>query len=260
MVKKIRTNTVERRKNIINLLSEEGQVIVTDLSNRFHVSEVTIRNDLEQLEQKNLLIRARGGAMIVEPGVSFDKRISDKNKLNYKEKAKIGKKTVELINENDTIILDSGTTTMEVARNLENMKELTVITNALNIANQLINFQNITVIIPGGYLRKNSQSLVGPLAEKSFRNFYVDKVFMGVDGFDTTKGIYTPNIEEGHLNNIMIEIAKEVILVADSSKFKRRSLTFICPVNKISKVVTDEGISTEDKRRLEDEGVEVIIA
>ncbi|MBN2347977.1 MAG: DeoR/GlpR transcriptional regulator [Bacteroidales bacterium] len=260
MVKKVRNNTVERRKSIINLLSEAGQVIVTDLSNRFKVSEVTIRNDLEQLEQKNLLIRARGGAMIVEPGVSFDKRISDKHKLNYKDKARIGRKTIELINENDTIILDSGTTTMEVARNLENIKELTVITNALNIVNQLINFQNINVIIPGGYLRKHSQSLVGPLAEKSFRNFYVDKVFMGVDGFDTSKGIYTPNIEEAHLNNIMIEIAKEVILVTDSSKFKRKSLTFICPVNKINKVVTDEGISPEDIRRLEDEGVEVIIA
>jgi DeoR family transcriptional regulator of aga operon len=102
-------------------------------------------------------------------------------------------------------------------------------------------------------------SLVGPLAEKSLRNFNVDKVFLGVDGFDTRQGIFTPNIEEARLNEIMIEIAREVIVLVDSSKFKKRSLAFICNIEQIDKVVTDTGISVEDKKRLQDAGVEVLI-
>jgi DeoR family transcriptional regulator of aga operon len=135
-----------------------------------------------------------------------------------------------------------------------------VITNALNIANQLVSVPNVNLIIPGGVLRKNSLSLIGPLAEKSFRNFFVDKVFLGVDGFDTMNGISTPNIEEASLNQIMIEVAREVIVVADSSKFLRKSLAFICKLDRIDTVITDSGISADDKKRLEDAGIKVIIA
>jgi len=118
----------------------------------------------------------------------------------------------------------------------------------------------VNLTIPGGYLRKNSQSLVGPLAERSLKNFYVDKAFLGVDGFDTKTGLYTPNIEEAHINELMIEIANEVILLADSSKFKKKSFAFICPIDKIDIVVTDDKLSDDDRKRLEDAGVKVIIA
>ena len=130
----------------------------------------------------------------------------------------------------------------------------------MNIANQLISSANIHLIIPGGVLRKNSLSLIGPIAEKSFKNLYVDKVFLGVDGFDTTQGISTPNMEEAYLNQIMIEVAREVIVVTDSSKFLRKSLAFICKLDRIDTVITDSGISADDKKRLEDGGVKVIIA
>jgi DeoR family transcriptional regulator, aga operon transcriptional repressor len=116
------------------------------------------------------------------------------------------------------------------------------------------------MIMPGGYLRKNSLSLVGPLAEKSLQRFNVDKVFLGVDGFDSRMGIYTPNVEEARLNELMIEIAKEVIVLVDSSKFKKRSFAFICSLEQIDKVVTDSLIEAEDKKRLEDAGIEVLIA
>jgi DeoR family transcriptional regulator of aga operon len=225
----------------------------------FNVSEVTIRNDLDQLEQKNTLIRARGGALKFETGVAIDQRLSDKSKINLKEKNRIGKRAAQLVLESDTIIIDSGSTTAELVRNLPDLQDLTVITNALNIANLLGNSNNINMIMPGGYLRKNSLSLVGPLAEKSLRNFNVDKVFLGVDGFDTKQGIFTPNVEESRLNEIMIEIAKEVIVLVDSSKFKKRSLAFICNIEQIDKVITDSNISDEDKKRLLDAGVEVII-
>lgn len=258
--KRTKRSTVERRKKILNMLEKNGQVFVHELSEEFAVSEVTIRNDLELFESKKLLIRSRGGAMKYENSVGMDFQLSDKDKINYAEKKRIGKIAAALVNPGETIILDSGTTTMEIAKNLSPDDAINVITNAFNIANQLINSPNINIIVPGGTLRKNSHSLVGPLAEKSIRNFYVDKVFLGVDGFDTAQGAFTPNIEEASLNQIMIEISKEVILVADSSKFKRRSLAFICPVTKIDIVVTDEHISRVDLNRLADLGVKVIIA
>ncbi|MBN8577234.1 MAG: DeoR/GlpR transcriptional regulator [Cytophagales bacterium] len=252
-------STVTRRKEILELIAEKGEVFVEVLSRKFGVSEVTIRNDLDQLEQKNMLIRARGGAIKLETGVGIDQRLADKNKINFQEKSRIGKKATELITESDTIIIDSGSTTAEMVRNLPDFQDLTIITNAMNIANQLVTRPNVNVIIPGGYLRKNSLSLVGPQAEKSLRNFNVDKAFLGVDGFDTRQGLYTPNVEEARLNEIMIEISKEVILLTDSTKFSKRSFAFICSVREIDKVITDGGVKDDDRKRLEDAGVELII-
>lgn len=254
-------NTVERRAKILQLLSDNNKVFVNELSNEFGVSEVTIRNDLEQLEIKKLLIRARGGAMSVTHVVSYDQHLGEKHKLHMPEKSRIGKAAALLIKDSDTVILDSGTTTLEIVKNLlPELNNVTIITNALNIANHLVSSQNINLIIPGGVLRKNSLSLIGPLAEKSFKNFFVDKVFLGVDGFDAMNGISTPNLEEAYLNQIMIEVAREVIIVTDSSKFLRKSLAFICKLERIDTVITDSGISDDDQKRLMDAGVKVIIA
>ena len=260
MVKSKGRFTVSRRKKILEHIKENGEVLVASLSKEFGVSEVTIRNDLEHLEQKNLLVRARGGAIYTENNVGIDQRIAEKNKIHINEKIAIGKAASSLIKDGDTIIIDSGTTTAEIAKHLNGIKQLNVITNALNIANHLLIHSSVNVIIPGGYLRQNAMSLVGPLAEKNLRNFFVDKLFLSTDGFDTKQGIFTPNIDEAHLNGIMIEIAKEVILVTDSSKFKRKSLAFICGLDKITKVVTDAGIQADDRKRLEDAGIEILIA
>jgi DeoR family transcriptional regulator of aga operon len=252
--------TVSRRKKILERIQETGEVLITDLSREFDVSEVTIRNDLENLERKNQLIRARGGAIHSENHVGIDQRLTEKNTIHIPEKTAIGKKAASLIHDGETIIIDSGSTTAEIVKHLGDRRQLNVITNALNIANLLMAYSNINVIIPGGYLRQNSMSLVGPLAEKNLRGFYVDKLFLSTDGFDTTQGIYTPNIDEAHLNSIMISIAKEVILVTDSSKFKRKSLAFICTIDKIKTVVTDHHVPEDDRKRLEEAGVEVLIA
>jgi DeoR family transcriptional regulator of aga operon len=254
-----RGSTVERRKKILQIINNAGQVFIDDLRDEFGVSDVTIRNDLEQLEKKNLLVRARGGAMKVETGVSFDYHVTAKDKLHMDDKMKIGRKAGEMIHDNDTIILDSGTTTHEIVKSLENLKNITVVSNALNLISQLIQLDNINLIIPGGYLRKNSLSLVGPLAEKNIMNLFVDKAFIGVDGFDTRHGIYTPNIEEASFNEMMIRNSREVIVVCDSSKFHRRSLAYICGIERIHYVVTDSGIPEDDRKRLEDVGIKVII-
>jgi DeoR family transcriptional regulator of aga operon len=245
---------------ILQKLSLHDQVFVNELSKEFVVSEVTIRNDLEKLESKNLLIRARGGAMSTVQVVSQDLQSGEMHRLNMPEKAKIGKAAAKLIKDSDTVIIDSGTTTLEVVKNLAAaLNNVAIISNALNIANQLVSSPNINLIIPGGMLRKNSVSLIGPLAEKSFKNFYVDKLFLGVDGFDTMHGISTTNIEKASLNQIMIDVARVVIVVTDSSKFLRKSLAFICKPDRIDTVITDSGILADDKKRLEDAGVHVII-
>ncbi|VAW27393.1 Transcriptional regulator, DeoR family [hydrothermal vent metagenome] len=251
-------STVERRAIIIDELNLKGKVNVSELSNLFKVSEVTIRNDLSQLEQKNVLIRARGGALKLDP-VGIDYHISEKDKINIEAKQLIGKKATEFINEGDTIMIDSGTTAMELVRNLKEQKELTVITNALNIANQLSKNSNINVIIPGGFLRKKSFSLIGTPAEKSLRNYYCDKLFLGVDGLDIDFGLTTPNIEEAHLNSTMIEMSNQIIVLADSSKLFKRSLAYICPISKIDILITDSGISKDQKNALESVDIQVVI-
>lgn len=260
MAVKSRNSTVARRNQILQKLDADGEVFVDELSKAFKVSEVTIRNDLDQLEHKNLLIRARGGAMKYTGRVGIDYQLSEKDKIHFEEKKRIGELAATLIRNSEIILVDSGTTTAEMVKHLDHLEDLTVITNALNIAVLLSNKPNINLIIPGGFMRKNSQSLVGPMAEKSLKNFTVDKAFIGVDGIETKHGLYTPNIEEAHLNELMIEVSNETILLTDSSKFGKKSFAFICGLENISKVVSDKGLSSEDKKRLEESGIEVYIA
>lgn len=250
--------TVDRRSKILELLEHNGNVFVKDLSEQFAVSEVTIRNDLDQLEKKNLLIRAHGGAMKMKQ-VGIDYKLSVKSKRHSKEKQAIGKKAAELINDGETIILDSGTTTLELAKNLGKFTDLTVITNSLSIGSQLADFKNLRIIMLGGYLRRNSLSLVGSMAEESVKNYYCDKVFIGVDGIDSQYGISTPNVEEAHLNNVMINISREVIVITDSSKFKNRSFANIAPLTKIDTIISDKNIPQDEKQAIENMGVKLLL-
>lgn len=252
-------STVQRRTIILEKLEANGQVNVTDLSDQFGVSEVTIRNDFLRLEKKNMLIRARGGAIkINRVGVDFE--LSKKHKINLEQKQKIGKRAAKLIKDGDTIIVDSGTTTQELVKNLSSDDKLTVITNALNIANNLVFKNNIQVIMIGGFLRRGALSMIGSPAETQLRNYLCDKLFLGVDGLNFDFGISTPNIEEAHLNKISIEISRQIIVLADSSKINKRSLAIICPISKIDILVTDDGLLPEYKNRLEQFGIEVLIA
>jgi DeoR family transcriptional regulator of aga operon len=251
--------TIDRRAKIIEMLENNGQVRIPELSKIFNVSEVTIRNDLEQLEQKNLLIRTRGGALRIQR-VGVDYNLSLKSKKRKAEKERIGIRAAELVKDGETIILDSGTTTFEVARNLGEFKNLVVITNALNIAALLVDFPEIKVIMPGGTLRRNSLSLIGAIAEESMSNYFCDKVFLGVDGIDSIYGISTPNAEEAHLNKLMIKNAKEVIVVTDSSKFQKRSFVLIAGIEDVDTIVTDDGIPEEEYNKLLSLGKKVIVA
>ena len=252
-------STVQRRARILDIINSKGQVNIYDLSKLFSVSDVTIRKDLDNLEKKNMLIRARGGALKAMR-VGIDYEFSDKKKKFFKEKQLIGKLAAGLIEDNDTILLDSGTTILEVARNLTMFKDLTVITNAINIAALLGEYDNLRILVPGGYLRKKSFSLIGAQSDESFRKYYCDKLFLAVDGFDIDYGLSTPNPEEAHLNRTMIKMSKQLIVVTDSSKFQRKSLAFICPLESVDVVVTDQYIPEDIKRKLENMNIKVLIA
>ncbi|NQT23810.1 DeoR/GlpR transcriptional regulator [candidate division KSB1 bacterium] len=251
-------STTDRRSKIIAQLDATGRVGVQELSDLFKVSSVTIRNDLTFLENKNLLYRTRGGA-IKQTKVAIDLALSEKAKKNSEMKKRIGVKAASFIQDGDTIILDSGTTTMEIAKQLKQFKNLVVITHALNIASELAGSDGIDIIMPGGMLREKSFSLVGPMAEKNLKEYYCDRLFLAVDGFDTKYGISTPCVSEAQLNRVMAEIAREVIVVADSSKFGKRSFAHILPVSKIDKVITDDGLDELERKKLENQNIEFIV-
>ena len=249
--------TAYRRSLILKKLDEDGQVNVNELSESLGVSEVTIRNDLDKLEKNNLLVRAHGGAFKTN---NIALTVVEKKQINLAEKRLIGKKAASLLQEEDTVILDSGTTTFEITNNISDKQSLRIISNALDIVNNLSQFKNIEVIMPGGFLKDFSMSMVGPLAEKNLRQLYCNKLFLGIDGVRPNVGIFTHYIEEAHLNQLMIDVADEVIVVADSSKFQKSGMAFICDFDKIDKMITDDKIDEGTKKMLENNNIEVIIA
>lgn len=251
--------TLERRAKILEMLDDQEKVIVTDLSPIFKVSDVTIRNDLYKLEEKGLLVRTRGGA-IKSQKVKIDYQLNKESTHHLKEKKQIGKKAAQLIKEGDTILLDSGTTTLEIAVNLISFNDLTVITNALNIAGELLNQGNSKVVMLGGNLRRSSSSFMGPMTENNIENLYCDKVFLGVNGIDTKYGISTTHIEDSYLNRLMIDVSKEVIVVTDSSKFLKRSFAKIASIDTVNIVITDSKIPEEELNNLRAAGIKVILA
>ncbi|UCH10028.1 MAG: DeoR/GlpR transcriptional regulator [Fidelibacterota bacterium] len=251
-------NTVDRRNEIIRLIQENGKVRVEDLSALFNVSTVTIRNDLNYLERKGLADRIYGGAL-ARVAVAYDSALIEKAKLHVEEKRRIGGKSAEMIFNGDSIILDSGTTTIEIAKRIKGLKNLTVMTNAVNIATELAGNPDISVMLTGGILRENSFSLVGPQAEATLQEFYFDKVFLGIDGFDLATGLTTPNHLEAHLNAMMIKVSKETIIVTDSSKFGRKRLSRISGPENISRIITDSGISREYLDYFESLDIEIIL-
>jgi len=250
-------STVERRDSIIQLIRKDGKVRVDNLAEQFEVSSVTIRNDLDFLEKKGILHRTHGGALI-RKNVYEDPTLEEKQKLFQKEKQKIGEKAVELINDGDSILLDSGTTAMEIAYRLADKKNITVMTNALNIGLKLGAQENLNVMLTGGLLRKESFSLVGPEAEATIGNYYFDKLFLGVDGLDIKFGLTTPNPMEAQLNRTMVDRAQQVIAIADSSKFGRHSFSYICDVDVISTIITDSNISPRYEAELLRKNINVI--
>jgi len=234
-------------------------VRVEQLSAQFSVSSVTIRSDLRQLEKSGCAVRAYGGAMLNKQ-FAFDRPLQDKGRLNRDVKYAIACAAAELVNDGDAIILDSGSTTSQMAQQLVGKKDLVVMTNALNIAFELANNEQVDLMVVGGSVRRKSWSLYGPAAEQHMRQFRFDKLFLGVDGFDLQSGITTPDPGEAQLNRAMCDVAREVIAVADASKFGRTSFCMIREIGQIQRLVTDSRIPESYLHALNHLGVDVIIA
>jgi DeoR family transcriptional regulator of aga operon len=245
----------ERRRAIVKILNRDGRVLVTTLARQFKTSQVTIRKDLDILQSQGLAYRSHGGALLSE-GVLEDPTLREKEKLHHKEKLRIAAAAAAMVKEGQVVILDSGTTTTAIARALRGVRKLTIVTNAVNIAADLAGTE-VEVILTGGTLRKNSFSLVGPIAEEMLRYLHADILFLGVDGFDSHYGLSTPNLLEAKVNRIMVEMAKRTVAVCDSSKFGRRSLSHIVPPSAVHEVITDHRIPKHDLQSLRDAGIEV---
>ncbi|MFC0180211.1 transcriptional repressor AgaR [Thorsellia kenyensis] len=247
----------ERRRFILEQLCESGSVKVEKLSKHFNVSTVTIRNDLRSLEQQGCAICFYGGAKLNQQ-FAFERTLNDKDAINKQLKKRIANKASTLINDGDKIILDSGSTVSQIVPFIQN-KSLIILTNALNIAFELSQFENIELLVTGGHLSHKSWSLYGSLSEDLLQQYRFDKLFLGVDGFDIKNGLTTPNLMEAQLNKLMCRVANEIIVVTDSSKFNRTSFCNISDLNQVNKVITDEKIPDLYHAMLLDSGIEVLI-
>ncbi len=250
----------ERRRRICDLLREHGRVTVDSLTRRFGTSAVTIRMDLSALERAGELVRTHGGALLRRD--DQDPPLAFKQTLHHAEKVRIARVAASLIQDGETIILDSGTTTAEIAKQIRKIdgKSINVITNALNVAAFLVDVPSVRLIMPGGMLRRESNSLSGHLAEAALAELRADRLFLGADGIDPELGVMTPHLPEAQLNAKMIEISRRVIAVADSSKLMRRNISRIARVEQLHTLITDSGASPAVVEELRGRGVEVILA
>ncbi|WP_193014629.1 transcriptional repressor AgaR [Proteus sp. FME41] len=249
---------VERRMEIFDMVSQQGKARVEDLAELFKVSSVTIRSDLSFLEKNGYIVRSHGAA-IPNTGFIAEMSIHEKRGQNAGIKTLIGKAAATLIKDGDTVILDSGTTTREIATHLKSRENVVVMTNGLDVAMELANTSGVEVLMTGGVLRKSALSFSGSQAENSLRNYRFDKVFLGVDGFDLRVGITTHNEQEASLNRLMCDISETIIAVADSTKFSKRSCHMIREFGDIDILVTDSGIPEEYIQELKDHKIELII-
>ena len=251
-------SATERRLQTKQLLQEHGRASVSKLSERFGVSEVTVRKDLRALEEEHVLIRTHGGAVLAEH-YKFDLPFDAQAALHAEEKRRIGQVAAARVRDGDAIILSSGSTPAQVARHLEGRKGLTVLTSSIRIASELISNEEVDVLMLGGQLHSATASVAGPYTEQMLRDHAVQKLFLATDGCDIRHGLTTTSMMEAHLQRIMMEVAAEVIVVADASKFGRRGLSRISGVEEIDVFVTDDRVSEPDVRHLEEAGVEVVV-
>ena len=250
---------LERHNQIQTMIKDRGRVTVQELSNLFGVSEATIRRDLEELDNLGQVRRTHGGAVRAENAPKeppMVQRISE----HADQKSRIGRAAARLIKAGETIFLGSGTTVIEVARNLPPDISLTVITNSLPVVNELATHPGIELIIIGGMLRSSELSMVGHIAEQAVREFRADRVFLGMYAIDVEGGFTNEYLPEIRTDRAILSIGKQVVVVADHSKFSRVSSMLIAPVTAAQMIITDQITQLEIIDQLHDLGLQVIQA
>ena len=245
----------DRLSSILERLSDGGSVAASDLSRDLGVSQATIRRDLQLLERQRLLARTHGGA--VAHGVLYELPLRYKSARHREEKRRIAAAAAERIADGAAVGLTGGTTTTEVGRALAGRENVTVVTNALNIASELAVRPNVKLVVTGGVARSESYELVGPLAERSLEELNLDIAFVGVDGIDPDAGLTTHHEIEAHTNRALIDRSRFVVVVADSSKIGRVGFARICELSRIDELITDTAAEGRVLRSIEEAAVRV---
>jgi|AGTN01.1.fsa_nt_gi Transcriptional regulators of sugar metabolism len=248
---------VARREQILDYVKNRKNATSEELSKRFNVTEETIRKDLNYLSEKGTIIRTFGGAMVKD---EYDPSLEQRTISNYEEKRLIAEAASLLIKERDTIILDAGSTTIELAKYIKEDSEVVVVTNSLEIINILSRIQGISVISTGGQLRPKSMSFQGQLAESSIGNYNIQKAFISAKAVGVNEGIMDTNEVEANVKRKMLERAKDITLLADYSKFSKIAHVTVCSIDRINRIITDKGTSPDRIKQFTDKGIEVIVA
>ena len=253
--------TRHRRNQILDLVRNDGSAHVTSLARTFGVSTVTIRNDLAKLEKTGALLRDRGGA-IAAPAPRQLKSLLGLNEratLNQEAKQRIGKAAAQLVAPGDTIIMDAGTTVVEMSSHLAGIIPLTVVTNALNVALTIGAATEAQVIFLGGTLSREASSTVGPLAEQTLANLAVQKVFLGTQALDLESGLTDTTLEIAQVKRAMITAAKQVFLLADSSKWDQTGFIKVAQLQEIDALISDENFPASARMAVERLGIRLIL-
>jgi len=248
----------ERQKQILALLSRQGRLSVAEIVEQFSVSIATARRDLNSLAQQGKAQRVHGGVIALEqapPELPILERASEQSD----EKIRIGRLTAELVSDHETIFLSSGTTVLEVARNLCDRKNLTVITNSLPVLNTLAGQKEITVISLGGMLRNSELSFIGHITEQALTELRVDKVIMGIRGVSLELGLMNDYFQETLTDRAIMNIGSELIVAADHTKINRVAPVLLAPLKSVHIFVTDSGADKSFIQAMERQGIKVIV-
>lgn len=248
----------ERHNLILETLIRHESIPVSSLSLLLDVSAVTIRKDLTELESAKKLYRSHGKAVLINPYIN-NRSILEKEKLARREKELIGREAASMITHDDSIIIASGSTVLAFAHCIKPIHRLTVISASLKVSEFLGTNENIEVIQLGGTLRHSSLSVVGKYAEAPLSEFCCSKLFIGVDGIDLDFGLTTTDIREADLNKVMMRTAQKTIVLADSSKFRRRGFSKIANITDVDTIITDSNIPATISQAIEDLGIELRI-
>ncbi len=253
-----KTFPLERKDQILDLITRKGRITIDELIEKFKVSGATIRRDLEFLERQGLITRAHGGAMS-KSRVSLEPNFFEEKEKFLEEKERIGEEAAKLIEEGEVIFLEASTTVLQLARNLKNRRNLTVVTNSLDIAKELDGKEEISLIISGGSPRRRTRALIGPLTEATLSQMRIDKAFMGVSALDPIYGMTAPTLEEAQTRKKIVKASNKIIILSDHSKFGKQNFACVDSLQSIDILITDRGISEEMKVEMERLGVEVRI-
>lgn len=229
---------LERRQNIVEQISANRSVRVIELSEKFNVTEETIRRDLEKLEQKGILKRTYGGAVLTQCG-DEERSFTGRSKENVDSKISMGQMASEIVQDGDVVMMDSSTTSLEVAKKLSDHQDLTIVTNSMIILTEMVQYNKINTVCIGGSLVRRALAFNGPIATKNINNYYADKVILSCKSIDMEKGIMETNDLEADVKRAMVATAKTVILVVDHTKFNRFSVSRLYDFSDIDIVITD---------------------